>query len=848
MNTKLKVLVVEDNPAFIRLVGELLLDYKFKKFDVLGAESLSSAMEILKNKRVDVILLDLGLTDSNGINTFLELNKIAYEIPVIILTGVQDEDAAVTAISEGAQDYFVKGTFDGNMLAKSILFAIERKHNENAINEYAEIIENTSEAIFSITAKGIIKSWNRAAEIIYEYTPREVIGHSFINFITEANNKRASDILELLKSGVGFNKFEIKLLSKSGKKINSLVTITPFKNKIGIIIGAAVLAQDITAHKSSETESAIQLRVAIALAESPSLLNAAYSVLKSICEILDFQVGEIWAFDPGEDVLRMVTTWSKSNIATQLEQISHEIEFHSSEGIIGKVVDKKIPIWETELNISSDDARNTLFKKMHLNCYLGFPIIFQKEILGVIAFYGSNLEMPSKRFMITFEVIGKQIGHFFKRKRLEKDLLYLAEHDVLTGLANKLVAEDTLRFAMQQSKIHQSMVAIIYLDLDYFKDVNDTLGHDKGDLLLQEVARRLQSVSRETDLVARFGGDEFAVVLPGIQTKENIDSIAQKILDVIMLPFSIDGKELHVTASIGVSIYPYDGDDVSTLIRNADLAMYQAKKQGRNNYQFSSPQFAISENKKVKLEADLHQALQKNEFVLCYQPIVDVLTNQIVSLESLIRWKKSDHDIILPIEFIPLLERSNLILQVGEWVIRTACNQLKIWQQLGLQAISVNISVHQLSHHLLKIINDILSETNIKSTNLVIDISESVLMKHNDTINGIIDSLNAQGIRTSIDNFGTGYFSFSYLKTMHASILKIDKSFIDDLGKNKNAESIIEAIIKMAHALKMKAVAVGVETKEQLDILKQKECDTYQGYYFSQPLLPDELIKLLKLR
>jgi diguanylate cyclase (GGDEF)-like protein/PAS domain S-box-containing protein len=846
MDTPLNLLFIEKSPVEAHVVQALLQKSALKHLNITHATSLSMSIDMLNTRPFDIILLVLESPDSQPVDTFEEIKKNAANTPIIILTELSNEAVAIKAVREGAQNYFIKGTFDGNRLARSISGSIEKKQNENTLYEYANIIENANEAIFSLTNGGIIKHWNHAAEAIYHYSKNELIDQPFSRLVPADDQDLLMHILNMIKSGESITQYEINLLDKYDNKIISLINVSPIKTKGGAITGITIFAQDLTERKQMEQLSAIQLRVEAALTEPAGLHEAPFNILKTICEILEFQIGEIWLIDSAEKALRCVSVWKKLSVTTSLSLATNQTIFHYNEGIPGAIWANKQSVWISSLKNDDVHTNKESLIKMGVNCSFGFPIMFNDEVLGVLIFFGQNLEQPDIRFKILFEVIGKRIGALFKRLHLETELLYLTRHDKLTGLANRYVTESVLNNALKQAEIKKTMVAFLYIDLDHFQNINDTLGYEKGDLLLLEVTQRLKKLARDIDLVARFGSDEFAIVVPDIKNKKKIDSFARDILNTIALPFLIDKKEFFLTASIGISIYPDDGLDVNSLMRAADLTMHQSKQTNINRYQYSSPELGEIEYKKTIMEAKLHRALQNNEFILYYQPIVTIQTNKITGVEALIRWKTSDGTIIPPMEFIPLLEHSGLIIPVGEWVLQTACKQIKEWQQLGLQTVAVNISVRQLNTQLVKNIKNILDETGLASNNLIIEVTESMLMAETKEILNNINALNIMGVRISIDDFGTGYSSFSYLNRLNINILKIDKSFISDVHKNKNSGAIVNAIILMAHALNIKTIAEGVETKKSLSFLKDKGCDEYQGYYFSKPLPPDELIKLLQ--
>ena len=846
MSDFLKALFIAKNALEASSIKKILKDNVIKKVKLTITTTLAEALTHLNknNPAIDVILLTLKPSNLSDIELFRQINTSAPMIPIIIIAETQDEAITNLFIAEGAQDFFLKEYLDGNLLAQAMAYSIERKHHEQLLNEYAFIVEHSADAIFNITPNGLIKNWNKAAESIYQYSAKEIIGQSFLLLIQPEHQKELHSLLKTLQTGSSISNYETILLTKSGKHVDSMINISPIRNKLGAIIGNIVLSKNYTHQKLSILQSAIQLRVASILAESTNLHHATQGILKVICEALEFSAGEIWALDSEERVLHYVANWSQPTLSLQLEKMSQDIVFHLNEGLPGYIWAKKKAYWNNNLKKEGRSTRSELLLSLGMNSCFGFPIIFDNEVFGVFLFYGIDVKEFDISLMIIFEIIGKQIGNFFKHRRMEEELLHLAQHDALTGLVNKFYTEKHLNTLINTAKQDHTMVAFLYFDLDNFKLINDSLGHPKGDLLLQEIAHRVQQSSRDGDIISRFGGDEFAVVLPGITKREHIDVIANKILEIIEQPFIFNKKEYYITASMGISIYPDNGDNIEMLFKSADLSMYKAKRSGRNNYQYASIKQELAENQLLRLTANLHKAFNNNEFILYYQPIVDLKTNKIVSMEALIRWKTPAGKIVTPEVFIPQLEETNFILKVGLWVIKTACHQMKLWETSGFHSVSVNISVRQLNAQLISIIKNTLTEMEINPQNLILEITESMLMQQTYIALDILGSLETLGVNISIDDFGTGYSSFAYLKNFRLQFLKIDKSFISDLHESERSKSIVTAIILMAHALGLKTIAEGVETKEQLTFLKEKKCDMYQGYYFSHPLPPQELEKI----
>jgi diguanylate cyclase len=389
------------------------------------------------------------------------------------------------------------------------------------------------------------------------------------------------------------------------------------------------------------------------------------------------------------------------------------------------------------------------------------------------------------------------------------------------------------------------------LDLDRFKLVNDSLGHRAGDEMLNAVATRLVGVVRDIDTVARIGGDEFVLVLTSAAERTEAERIAQRAIESLKTPMRISNVDLHVSTSIGIAFYPADGTSAENLVARADAAMYCAKQQGRNSLQFFAPGMDTHTRDRVKLESDLHAALAAQQFELHYQPKVDTATDSFHSAEALIRWRHPERGIIMPEEFIPLAEECGLITAIGEWVLREACRQCRSWQRAGLPSVrvAINVTATQFRQgNLLEVIHSAVADAGIDPRSLELELTESAVMTHPEESAAILEKLSSMGVLVSVDDFGTGYSSMSYLRRFPIDKLKIDRGFVKDLMTRADDASIVQAIISLAHSLRLKVVAEGVETLEQLDSLKSMGCDQYQGFHFSPPLAADDFAELLRKR
>jgi diguanylate cyclase (GGDEF)-like protein/PAS domain S-box-containing protein len=436
-----------------------------------------------------------------------------------------------------------------------------------------------------------------------------------------------------------------------------------------------------------------------------------------------------------------------------------------------------------------------------------------------------------------------------ERKRSVEKIQYLATHDTLTGLPNRLMFRQLLNHSIQSARHHKRKLAVFFIDLDRFKIINDTMGHEAGDQLLQEIAMRFKQALRGADVVARLGGDEFIILIEEVNELNQVANVAQKILTSTIKPMVLMGEECRITASIGISIYPKDGEDEQSLMKNADIAMYFAKEEGKNNYQFYSKDIQSQSTKRLSIETNLRLALERNELSLHYQAKVDFKTNVITGVEALLRWQNPYLGTVTPTQFIPVAEETGLIIPIGKWVMKTACAQNVAWQKQGLPAVcmAVNLSLRQLrDDNLIDDIKAALDDSGMAPNLLELEITESMVMHNPTRMIAELVKIKSMGVRLAIDDFGTGYSSLAKIKHFPIDTLKVDRSFIRNIPNNAEDNAITEAIIAMGKTLSLTIVAEGVETIEQMNFLKGHSCDAMQGYYFSKPIVPEQFADLLR--
>jgi diguanylate cyclase (GGDEF)-like protein/PAS domain S-box-containing protein len=696
-NTIDTVLLIEDSAGDARLFREMLNDQGSHRTELTLVSSMADAERYLADRSVDIVILDIGLPDVQGLGAIKRVHAVAPRVPLVVLTGLDDDTMASKALQEGAQDYLVKNRIDTygttRGLVRALRYAIERKAMEDALfaeKERAQVTLNSiGEGVISTDTDNNITFMNAVAVKMLGWPRHEALGRAL------------------------FDVFRVIHSKEHATALNTISAVPAEAGVAGLASNAVLVRRD---------ESVVPIESSIS------------------------------------------------------------------------------PIYDREGNAA------------------GMILVFR----DVSAARASAL----------------QITH-------------LAEHDFLTGLPNRMLLNDRINQAIASAQRHGKRVAVLFLDLDGFKHINDSLGHPIGDKLLKSIASRLVDCVRISDTVSRQGGDEFVVLLSEVDQAEDVAVAARRMLTAVAGAHSVDQKDLHITTSIGTSIYPEDGRDAETLIRNADTAMYQAKENGRQGFQFFKQAMNVRAVERQSTEEHLRRALERREFSLFYQPKICLRTGEIAGSEALLRWTNPVLGSVPPAQFIPIAEECGLILQIGAWVLREACRQTMAWTAEGFPAMSMSVNVSAVEFRgetFLQNAFAVLNETGMDPGLLELELTESVLMKSTSSTDEILQSLREKGVKVAIDDFGTGYSSLSYLRKFPVDALKIDQSFVRQINSTDDDTAIVTAVIGMAQSLGLRVVAEGVETVEQLNFLLAHHCDEAQGYYFSRPLHPERFAEFLKTR
>lgn len=606
--------------------------------------------------------------------------------------------------------------------------------------------------------------------------------------------------------------------------------------------------RDDTQRRKEALRQKLEYEIARLLVGNGEAVAVISQALEAVCTHLHWDCGALWSIR--EDGLAYCdAAWhaGADPVLEQFIQISKSLGYRPNEGSLGRAWASGDAVRIDPLAAPLHFTRDALAGQAGLAVGLVVPI-GSGVGAAAVEFFSRNPQAADTDALESLRLIALQIAQYQQRKQAEHQLQFVAAHDALTGLPNRATLQRDMARAIKRSNRNQKRFAVMFIDLDRFKRINDNLGHGIGDALIKACGERLTQAMREDDTVARFGGDEFVLLLENLSNASDAVVLAERALASCARPFVIDGHELLVSASIGVSIYPEDGADPETLVKNADTAMYRAKDGSAGTYQFYAPQMNAQGIERLKLEGALRHAMARGELALHYQPKMNLRTQRIVGVEALMRWQHPELGMISPLQFIPIAEENGLIEAMGKWALEKACTDARAWQASGLPAVqmSVNLSPRQLgSLTLLADIGTILNDTGLDPSLLELEITESSMMKDPEHAAALFQQIRDLGIGLAIDDFGTGYSSLSYLRRFPLTVVKIDRSFINDLSHNVDAQALTDSIITLAHGLRMKVVAEGVETEEQLAHLRMRGCDEIQGYWLCKPMPAEEVCRFM---
>ncbi len=677
--------------------------------------------------------------------------------------------------------------------------------------KYRNLVEKSSDWMWVVDHEGIYTYSNPKVWDILGYKPEEVIGKTPFDLMPPEGISEVAGIFGgYIATHEAFSGLVNINLHKDGRPVVLETSGEPVFDEVGAFIGYRGIDRDITERKEAEE----------ALRESETKFRTLFESASDAIFLMD------------------------QNIFIDCNKKTLEMFGCTREQIIGHPPDPFFPEVQPDGKKSVEEARERMNAAVE-----GQPQFFEWTPRR----YDGTL-FDAEVSLNAFRIAGKQyiqaiVRDITERKRAEDKIQYLATHDVLTDLPNRLMFSQLLNHAIQAAQRYKRELAVFFIDLDRFKIINDTLGHEAGDLLLQEMATQLRQALRAVDVIARLGGDEFVILIEEVGDLSKIATVAKNVLSTAMKPMTIMGEECRVTASIGISIYPKDGMDEQTLMKNADIAMYFAKEEGKNNYQFYSKGIKTQSIERLSIETNLREALQRNELSLHYQAKLDFKTGAITGVEALLRWQSPSLGSVTPMQLIPVAEETGLIVPIGRWVMKTACAQNVAWQNQGLPPVcmAVNLSLRQLMDGgLLEDIKAALDESGMEPNLLELEITESMVMHNPKRMIKVLSKIKDLGVRLAIDDFGTGYSSLSQLKHFPVDTLKVDRSFIRNIPDNSGDKAIAEAIIAMGKTLRLTVVAEGVETQEQMDFLQERSCDEMQGFYFSKPVVPEQFADLLR--
>jgi diguanylate cyclase (GGDEF)-like protein/PAS domain S-box-containing protein len=801
-----RILIVEDESIIAFNLQEILefLGYDVVSTVVSGEQAIDRAAQLSS----DLILMDIRLKGKmDGIEAAHQIWE-QFEIPTVYLTGYSDKTTLEKALSSSHFGYLLKPINEGELYV-AVESALQRAARERWISG---IIKNIGDALIVVDIEGHIQYLNPLAETLTEWKLNDAKEQPLIEVFNVIQQKTGLSIEHSVKKVIEegnpiYLDSDLLLVTKKGHSIAVSISMSPFRDNKDTLTGVILVFQDTTARqKAQET-----------LREQAELINLTYEAI-FVCNAN----GEIIFWNRSAQFLY---GWTSSEVEGKIADELLKTEFPFDSPDVQSVIQEKGK-WEGELTHTRRDGTKIIVESRQ--------VLVRKESEGRI-----------KGVL----VVNRDIT---ERKLAETKLQYQALHDALTGLPNRLLLTERIEGAIKRSQRKpNSLYALLFIDLDRFKNINDSLGHLVGDQLLVAISQRLGLCVRESDTVSRLGGDEFVIFLDELQQEQQALKVAERIFEQLKDPIIIDGRDILITVSIGIAFNTDQNSSATELLRNADLAMYRAKKQNGSTYGIFNPRMHEQAQTLWELESNLRLAVERQEFFLVYQPIFCLTTETLIGFEALVRWQNPQQGLISPREFIPMAEETGLMVPLGEWILHEACQQLVLWQQEYSQAhslkMSVNISSQQMEMaNFLDRFDQILAATKLPATSLVLEITETLLMRNLEAATVLLLELKKRQIKISIDDFGTGYSSLSYLCYLPVNSLKIDRSFVTEINAKSENLKIVQAIISLAQQLNLKVIAEGIETQENLWQLQKLDCQYGQGYFFAKPLESSQAKQLIQ--
>ena len=809
-----KILVVEDEAVVAMDICNQLEDFGYEV--VASAYSGAQAINEANQRRPNLVMMDIVLDGEMDGITAAQTIITNLNIPVIFMTAYSDSSTLNRAKAVGAYSYLIK-PFRPDELRACIEVALHKHLLERKLKEseqwFAKTLRCISDGLIATDAEGKIRFMNPVAVALTACDFSDAQGKTIDEIMTLVAKSTRLPVENPVKSAlrtlsVSSMEQQTLLLTHSGEETPIDDGAAPIMDDDGTVLGAVLVFRDISERCRIESQlqeseerfhsSFDQAAIGMALVAVDGRflqVNSALSNIFGYCE---------------EELLGM----NVLDLAHDADEHAKVLKYHFRQ----LLSDDAPPSFHEELKCrhkSSDKQVWTLISGSLVRNSAGIPQYFIIQIQDISDW-----------------------------KYAEQKLIFIANHDPLTGLINRQQFHNRFSEALISARRHHTKLALIFLDLDRFKLINDTLGHRIGDLLLEAVSERLKSSIRSNDALGRLGGDEFVMMLTDIENIDDVARIAQKTINLLAQPFSIEGNDIIITASVGISIFPDDGDNSHTLLMNADSAMYLAKETGKNNYQFYTQAMTERSVERMIIERGLRDAIKNDELKLHFQPKVDAQSGISSSVEALVRWQHPEWGLVAPYRFITVAEETGLIVPIGAWVLRAACLQAKAWQENDGQfhQVAVNVSARQFMEiDLFEMIKKTLEETGLRPSALELEITESAVMQEPERTLNVLKLLFDLGVKISIDDFGTGYSSLTYLRQFPVHSVKIDRSFVQDIPEDQGSMTLVRAIIALAHELNLEVTAEGVETKEQLAFLREQDCDILQGYLFSKPATAEQL-------